>query len=305
MFLPLYSGGKTNRVVDFENKLNQYVTLTEEYLTHSLSVPLGKQQIVADAMAYSVGAGGKRIRPVLALEFCRICGGDPQNALPFAAAVEMIHSYSLIHDDLPCMDDDDFRRGKPSCHKAYGEANALLAGDGLLTLAFRTLAQAKLPAEQIVEATATLSDYAGVMGMIGGQVIDLQSEGQAIDAETLYATYDLKTAALLKAACELGCIAAAADMSKRQLARKYAESLGFAFQIVDDILDVEGDAQQLGKPIGSDVDKDKKTYIALFGMKRAKEAAAEYSADALGCLRDFADIGFLEELTRRLLSRKH
>lgn len=279
--------------------------MIEEYLTTCLSVPVGKQQIVADAMAYSVDAGGKRIRPVLTLEFCRINGGQLEIALPFAAAVEMIHSYSLIHDDLPCMDNDDFRRGKPSCHKAYGEANALLAGDALLTTAFYTLTQAKLPPEQIVQATEVLSHYAGVMGMIGGQVIDLQSEGQTIDADTLHATYDLKTAALLKAACELGCIAASAEMSKRQIAREYAKNLGFAFQIVDDILDVEGDAQKLGKPTGSDADNDKRTYIALFGMEQAKQSTEEYTKAALACLHDFDDCDFLNELTNRLAIRNH
>ena len=296
---------KTNRIVNFEIRMKEYISMIDEYLNICLSVPIGKQQVVADAMAYSVGAGGKRIRPVLTLEFCRISGGQPETALPFAAAVEMIHSYSLIHDDLPCMDNDDFRRGKPSCHKAYGEANALLAGDGLLTMAFYMLTQAELPPEQIVQAAEVLSNYAGIVGMIGGQVIDLQSEGQAIDEDTLNATYDLKTAALLKAACELGCIAASAGMQKRQTARDYAKNLGFAFQIVDDILDVEGDAQKLGKPTGSDADNDKRTYIALFGMAQAKKRAEEYSEAALNCLRDFDDCDFLKELTHRLAVRNH
>lgn len=291
--------------MDFETRLQKYISMIDEYLNICLSVPAGKQQVVADAMAYSVDAGGKRIRPVLTLEFCRISGGQPETALPFAAAVEMIHSYSLIHDDLPCMDNDDFRRGKPSCHKAYGEANALLAGDGLLTMAFYTLTQAKLLPEQIVQATEVLSNYAGVMGMIGGQVIDLQSEGQTIDEDTLNDTYDLKTAALLKAACELGCIAASTEMKKRQIAREYAKNLGFAFQIVDDILDVEGDAQKLGKPTGSDADNDKRTYIALFGMEQAKKRAKEYSEAALTCLHDFDDCDFLNELTHRLAVRNH
>lgn len=291
--------------MDCEERLKQYVAMIDQYLAQVLMPSVCKQQSVLEAMAYSVEAGGKRIRPVLVLEFCRLCGGMPEKALPFAAALEMIHSYSLIHDDLPCMDDDDFRRGRPSCHKAFGEANALLAGDALLTKAFSMLVSADFPAETLAEAVRVTADYAGISGMIGGQVIDLESEGKEIDTETLYQTYDLKTAALLKAACELGCIAAGASSEKRAAAREYAKNLGFAFQIVDDILDVEGNADALGKPIGSDVENEKRTYVALFGLKQAKQDAERYSTAALSSLKVFEETLFLEWLTKKLAVRNH
>ncbi len=288
----------------FEAQLNQYISRIERFLTKYLEPEQCKQRSVLEAMAYSVEAGGKRIRPVLALEFCRLCGGDVEQALPFAAAVELVHSYSLIHDDLPCMDNDDFRRGKPSCHKAFGEANALLAGDGLLTMAFRLLTEAELPTDRIVKAVAMLSDYAGVSGMIGGQVIDLESEGKEIDADTLILTYGLKTAKLLQAACELGCIAAGAGPEQTKAARTFAYELGLAFQIVDDILDVEGDSKTLGKPVGSDAENDKRTYVALFGLERAKTEAEAYAKHALQCLAVFGEHDFLTALTEMLLKRR-
>ena len=291
-------------MVEFEVQLDQYINRINRFLAEYLVPSDCKQQSVLEAMAYSVEAGGKRIRPVLTLELCRLCGGDTEKALPFAAAVELVHSYSLIHDDLPCMDNDDFRRGKPSCHKAFGEATALLAGDGLLTEAFRLLTQAELPADRIVKAVAKLSDYAGVYGMIGGQVIDLESEGKRIDAKTLELTYRLKTAALLQTACELGCIAAGAGEEKLAAAHIYAEKLGIAFQIVDDILDVEGDSETLGKPVGSDAENDKRTYVALFGLERAREDAREYAGAAMACLDTFGEHEFLTALTNMLLKRK-
>ncbi|MBR6634942.1 MAG: polyprenyl synthetase family protein, partial [Clostridia bacterium] len=189
-------------------------------------------------MLYSLKNGGKRVRPMLVLEFCRVCGGDVQAALPFACAVEMIHTYSLIHDDLPCMDDDDFRRGMPSCHKQYGEATALLAGDGLLTLAFSVLSKAALSAERKIEAVKVLADCAGHLGMIGGQTMDLAHEGQKITLDQLRKTDALKTGRLIRCACALGCIAAGADEEMHKAAEKYADSIGLAFQIVDDLLDI-------------------------------------------------------------------
>jgi len=291
--------------LDFDRMMKEYIAEIEEYLAECFPKGDCKQQTVLDAMTYSVAAGGKRIRPMLVLEFCRICGGDPKKALPFAAAVESVHSYSLIHDDLPCMDNDDFRRGKPSCHKAFGEANALLAGDGLLTVAFELLSRAELPSDRIVSAVRVLSEQAGVMGMIGGQVIDLESEGKPIDAETIKITYDLKTAALLKASCLLGCIAAGAEEKQLEAAAAYATALGFAFQIVDDILDVEGDSQAIGKPVGSDAENEKRTYVSAYGIDAAKQAAQEYTESALSALQVFEDRAFLETLTRKLVVRDH
>ena len=291
--------------VDFQTRLTEYMAMTESYLSNCLRERPCRQKNVLQAMKYSVEAGGKRIRPVLTLEFCRLCGGSPEQALPFAAAVEMIHSYSLIHDDLPCMDNDDYRRGKPSCHKAFGEANALLAGDGLLTMAFETLTKAELPPDCIVKAVNTLAGYAGVMGMIGGQVIDLENEGKEIDKETLKLTYDLKTAALLQSACVLGCIAAEASAQQIKAAEQYAKSLGFAFQIMDDILDVEGEATALGKPVGSDVANNKRTYTALYGIQQAKDDARRYSEEAMDALREFSDHQFLIQLTQSLAERNH
>ncbi len=262
---------------------------------------------VNDAMRYSLMLGGKRIRPCLTLEFCKACGGRTESALSLAAAVEMIHTYSLIHDDLPCMDNDDMRRGQPSCHKKYGYAEAMLAGDALLTAAFRVaVSDSALPAERRVEAVELLSSLAGINGMVGGQVMDLRFEGQSPSAELLGEINSLKTGALLRAAAELGCIAAEADEGKRAAARSYAEYLGEAFQITDDILDIIGDGSKLGKPIGSDAENRKQTYAALNGIEAARSRAAELTEAAVGALEVFGDRAeSLKELAFYLLERDH
>ncbi|MBQ7547892.1 MAG: polyprenyl synthetase family protein [Clostridia bacterium] len=247
--------------------------------------------VVSEAMRYSLQAGGKRIRPCLTLEFCRVCGGDVEAALPFAAAVEMIHTYSLIHDYLPCMDDDDLRRGKPACHVQFGYANALLAGDGLLTLAFETLARAPLPGERIAEACAVLAAAAGHLGMIGGQTMDLENENADVPLETLRQTDTLKTGALIRAACVLGCIAAGADETQKTAAAQYAHALGMAFQIVDDILDVTSDDATLGKPVGSDAAQHKNTYVTLCGLDGARDEAARYTDEAAQAADRFGEAG--------------
>ncbi len=262
--------------------------------------------VVSQAMRYSVRNGGKRVRPALTLEFCKVCGADYKSAMAFACAVEMIHTYSLIHDDLPCMDDDDFRRGKPSCHIAFGEANALLAGDGLLTLAFLTLTKADLPAERIVKAAEVLSDAAGVCGMIGGQVMDLENEDKSVRIDTLEKTDELKTGELIRCACELGCIAAGADGKKTDAARKYARGVGIAFQIVDDILDVTSDTETLGKPVGSDSENQKSTYVSVLGLNKAKELADEFTLGAVRALSAFGGAAQeLESFAFKMLSRKN
>lgn len=282
------------------HKVEDALGRIEQYL--NTAVP--GTDVVSEAMRYSLQGGGKRIRPCLTLEFCRMCGGNVDAALPFAAAVEMIHTYSLIHDDLPCMDDDDLRRGKPACHVRFGYANALLAGDGLLTLAFRTLARAPLPGDRVVEACAVLSDAAGHLGMIGGQTMDLANEDADVSLETLRQTDTLKTGALIRAACELGCIAADADGDRKAAAARYAHDLGMAFQIVDDILDVTSDTATLGKPVGSDEAQHKNTYVTLCGLDGARAEAARYTDEAVQALELFGEAGgALRELAQSLALR--
>lgn len=281
--------------MDFLTKINEAL---EQYLPQS-------DDIVSEAMKYSVRNGGKRIRPVLTLEFCKVCGAEPEKALPFACAVEMIHTYSLIHDDLPCMDDDDYRRGKPSCHIAYGEANALLAGDALLTLAFETVVKADVPAENVVRAVKELSYSAGILGMVGGQVLDLQNENKALTLGELEQIHNLKTGELIRVACVLGCIAAGADEEKIKAAEAYAKGIGLTFQIVDDILDVTSDAETLGKPIGSDAENQKTTYVSLLGIEKSKEVAAELTKKAKEVLAVYDEnTEALSELADNLLIRK-
>ena len=281
--------------MDFLNMINEAL---EKYLPES-------DDIVSEAMKYSVRNGGKRIRPMLTLEFCRACGADPEKALPFACAVEMIHTYSLIHDDLPCMDDDDFRRGKPSCHIAFGEANALLAGDALLTLAFETAVKADVAAENVVRAVKELSYSAGILGMVGGQVLDLQNENKALTLAELEQIHNLKTGELIRVACVLGCVAAGADEEKIKSAEAYARGIGLTFQIVDDILDVTSDAETLGKPIGSDAENKKTTYVSLLGIEKSKEVAAELTQKAKEALAVYEEnTEALSELADNLLIRK-
>ncbi len=262
--------------------------------------------IVGKAMKYSVENGGKRIRPILTLEFCKICGGEIKNAVDFACAVEMIHTYSLIHDDLPCMDDDYMRRGKPSCHIRFGEEFALLAGDALLTLAFKTVMLCdEVSAENRVKACKVLSDAAGCYGMVGGQMLDLQNEGKKADINTLKKTDELKTGAMIEVSAVLGCIAANADENRIEAAREYSKNIGLAFQIVDDILDMTSDEKTLGKPIGSDEENDKCTYVSLLGLERAKQLADELTLRAKSSLNIFNDeADFLKELADNLAKRR-
>lgn len=260
---------------------------------------------VYDATRYSLLDGGKRIRPILLLEFYKLCGSDDNCAYNFACALEMIHTYSLIHDDLPCMDNDDYRRGKPSCHKQHGEAMALLAGDALLNEAFCVAAKTlEIPSERVVEALATLATYSGAAGMIGGQVMDINECPKT--ADYLYELYSLKTAALIKAACVCGAILAGADSSRRKAAEQYAEKLGIAFQIIDDILDYEGDERMLGKPIGSDDKNGKVTLVTVLGIEKCREKAKELTGEALQCLEMFdGDSTNLRIITEYLLARNY
>ena len=244
-----------------------------------------------DAMRYSLLAGGKRIRPVLVLETCRMCGGDPAPAIPFAGAIEMIHTYSLIHDDLPCMDDDDLRRGRPTNHKVYGEAMAVLAGDGLLTAAFETMLEqaGALPAERVLEASACLGRAAGARGMVGGQALDMAGEGHALQLADVEQLQRLKTGALIMAAAEMGCILAGGSAAERTAVRRYAACLGLAFQVQDDILDVVGDEATLGKSVGSDIRDGKSTFVTLKELDGCRKMVEDLTENAKQALCVFGD----------------
>ncbi len=271
---------------------NEYTDLIDKRLFEGLVAEAKSGDITAQAMLYSLKAGGKRVRPLLTLLFCEACGGKRETAEDAAVAVEYIHSYSLIHDDLPCMDDDDFRRGKPSCHKKFGENIALLAGDALLTLAFEKIADGaksgRYTADTAVRIISVLSSFSGYKGMIGGQALDLFSEGEDIDFDTLKTMDLLKTGELIKAACVIGCLAAGANSEQIKAASVFAENVGLAFQITDDILDVTGDFSKLGKPTGSDVSNNKSTYVKILGLPKSKEYAAELTNKALNSLNAFS-----------------
>lgn len=265
------------------------------------------QAKVLEAMRYSLEAGGKRIRPLLVLAFCRACGGDVQKALKPALAIEMIHTYSLIHDDLPAMDDDDYRRGRLSCHKAFDEATAILAGDALNVLPFELLStDTTLPAEKRVSLIAELANAAGAEGMIGGQVIDIANETRTdVDQNNLVNMYAHKTGALIRVACTMGCMVAGANDKMLTAATEYAQRLGLAFQIVDDILDVTGTPELLGKPIGSDAAHHKTTFVTLLGLEGAKAEASRLTEEALRLLEDIPEHQFLTDLTEALLNRNY
>lgn len=287
--------------------VNDYQKLINDNIYKYLPVCNSENNIVSDAMKYSLSIGGKRIRPMLVLEFCRACGGDITKAMPFAVALEMIHTYSLIHDDLPCMDNDDMRRGMPSCHIKFGEEYALLAGDGLLTSAFGVIAESDIAAEKpevAIKAISALSRLSGVCGMIGGQEIDLTYENKNAPLEVLEVLDSLKTGALIRCAAYLGVISACNDENYIRAADIYAKNIGHAFQIVDDILDVIGDEKELGKPIGSDAQCGKSTYVSLLGLEKSREYAEELTNDAVEALEVFGnESGFLKELAYNLIKR--
>ena len=293
---------------DYTKKtLNEYISFTESTLKKfSYKNKLGLQSSVADAMDYSLEAGGKRIRPVLVLAFCHMCGGDYRKAAAPAAAIEMIHTFSLIHDDLPCMDNDDFRRGKPSCHKKFGEACAVLAGDALARRPFQVIAESELNDSMKIKLIAELACSSGAEGMIGGQIIDMENEQRStVNGENLRMMYALKTGRLIKTSCVMGCIAAEASDEQVKNAEEYAHCLGLAFQIIDDILDVTGDEAALGKPIGSDAEENKTTFVTLYGIENAREEAVKLTDKAMKILGRFDNNEFLIELTKYLLDRNY
>lgn len=285
--------------------MNDYLSLTEKSLFEFLPDADCREGKLIESMKYSLEAGGKRVRPRLVFEFNSLCGGNRESAVPFACAVEMIHTYSLIHDDLPCMDNDDMRRGKPSCHKAFGEDIALLSGDALLTEAFFVASNARASADKRLNAISFLSTNAGVHGMIGGQVLDLSFEENKPDATALQDMYMRKTGALLIAAASIGCISAGKyDQETLKSAAKYGYNLGLAFQIVDDILDVTANEEVLGKPVGSDDKNNKTTFVSLYGLSEAFAIAAQLSNSALDALDEIGgDTEALYEITNYLLDR--
>lgn len=292
------------------NKIKDYSILFENNLYDYFKEYLSQFKLIFESMEYSVKNGGKRVRPLLTLLFCDACGGDPRTALPFAQAVEFIHTYSLIHDDLPCMDNDDFRRGKPSNHKVYGEAFALLAGDGLLTAAFERISQGCLEglydSATAISGVSALSSLAGSRGMIGGQVIDLLNENNPeADFETLQLMDSLKTSALIEAACVLGCIAAGADEDKFNAARVFAQNIGLAFQIKDDILDVTSSLEKLGKLTGSDIQNGKSTYVTLLGVEKCQELVEKLTEEAMDSLNEFENNQALKEYAEFLAHREN
>lgn len=290
--------------MSFEHRFQEYREYAESYLanlfTDSDAEP---QKVLFDSMKYSLLAGGKRLRPIFVFEFCRLCGGEWKQAAPFAGAMEMIHTYSLIHDDLPCMDNDDYRRGRLTNHKVYGEAMAVLAGDALLTDAFTLAASAKLPnPADMATAIGVLSQNAGSLGMVGGQVLDILSEERTCTEQEVLDIQSRKTGALINAACVLGAIAGGADERQIQAAASFAACLGLAFQIRDDMLDVIGSAAELGKSVGTDTAKN--TFVRLYGLDKCEELVQKYTQQAIGALDVFQDTDDLIALAQSLTTRR-
>ena len=289
------------------DELTKTAELVEAALQERLSSYGTDFTVLRDAERYSLMAGGKRIRPFLLLKTCELFRGDPLSAMPLALAVEMVHTYSLIHDDLPCMDNDDLRRGKPTCHKQYGEANALLAGDGLLTEAFFTIAAAEqLPSSLRTEAVLRLAEAAGDRGMLLGQVMDTYAEAHAISYEQLLDLHRHKTGAMISVSAALGARAAGVDVDDPRFRAilDYSENIGIAFQVIDDLLDVTGNEAELGKPIGSDRESGKTTFLSFMTVKEAEQFAVELTENAVRAIEDYDRDGLLTSLAYHLCNRR-
>jgi len=287
----------------YEERYGEYQEAIEAYLDGLFTAQKPYSQLY-EAIRYSILGGGKRIRPVLTLEFARLGGINWRLALPFACALELVHNYSLIHDDLPCMDDDDLRRGKPTTHKAYGETLAILAGDALQPEAFRLILEAPaLSGERKLDAMRVLVNACGADGMVGGQVLDTLCPIE--NTEQLRHMEELKTGCMIAAAAELGCAASGMNAGMRNLAVQYAKDLGLAFQIRDDMLDVEGDAAVFGKPIGSDKEEGKFTFVDALGIEGCRAEMARLTEEAKSVVRHWADSDFLVTLADKLAGRVH
>ena len=262
------------------------------------------QKQLFEAIEYSLLSGGKRLRPIFAFDFCRMCGRSWENAAPFAAAIEMIHTYSLIHDDLPCMDNDDFRRGRPTNHKVFGEGIAVLAGDALLTDAFAVASTAQLPnPKDMAFAIGVLSECAGSLGMVGGQVLDVMSEQRECTEDEVLAIQSRKTGGLIRAACVLGVIAGGGTKKQIEAAAQFAGALGLAFQIRDDMLDVIGTQEEMGK--GVRTDETKNTFVRIYGIKKCEELVNRYTEIAISALKEFPENNFMVELANHLTNRRN
>ena len=286
------------------NQIDLYKSRVEEFLADwYVRFHAEPQSVLFESMEYSLLSGGKRLRPVFAFEFCRLCGSDWEKALPLAAAVEMIHTYSLIHDDLPSMDNDDYRRGRLTNHKVFGEAMAILAGDALLTDAFAVASTAKLPGDALATAIGVLSECAGSLGMVGGQVLDILSEERECTEEEVLAIQSRKTGALISAACALGAIAGGANEEQYDAACQFAAALGLAFQIRDDMLDVIGTQEEMGKSVGTDAGKN--NFVRLYGLEKCEELVRKYTDIALQALSIFPDNRFMMQLAVELTERKN
>jgi len=293
--------------MDYKTQYQMYLSQASAALEDACAKFLPEESEVCRAARYSLLGGGKRIRAVLVLSVCDMLGGDPQTARAFSAAVEMLHCYSLIHDDLPCMDNDDLRRGRPSCHKAFGEATAMLAGDVLLTEAFEAIANAPACPQACVQAAKALGLGAGSRGMVYGQELDLKYEALAATEEQLRLIHRNKTGALINAAVQMGAAAAGADADQCRALEAYAYGIGLVFQIVDDVLDVTSTPEQLGKPIGSDSENGKTTFATLYGVDGAMALAQRVNEKTCSALREtFGEkSAFLEQLAQQLLTRKN
>ena len=294
--------------MSFRVEFKKYTETAENWLKKAPIIQSQTEQTLKNAMEYSLLAGGKRLRPVLSLAVCDMLKGDPREVMPFAGALEFIHTYSLIHDDLPCMDNDDFRRGKPTSHKVFGEAIAVLAGDALLNAAyeilFRAIQEGAVPISRKVKAAEIIAEAAGGLGMVGGQVIDLESENKQIDYGRLCTMHKKKTGALIRAAVQSAAVLCAADEKLVGALTSYAENIGLAFQIKDDILDFEGLSCVVGKPLGSDSKNNKSTFVTLLGMQSAKELLKKTEEAAVQSLSGVSGGEFLIRMAAFIAERE-
>lgn len=295
-------------MLDFNKELDRKTKFVEEKVYDFLPKEEGKQKIILEAMNYSVKAGGKRLRPLLMLETAKLFCDETENIFPFMAAIEMIHTYSLVHDDLPAMDNDEFRRGKKTTHAQYGEDLGILAGDGLLNLAYEVMSDAIIEADdskKAAKAFQIIAKKAGAFGMVGGQTVDIISEGKEIDLDTIMYIHNLKTAALIEASMMAGAVLGGADNEEIGIVEKIAKNIGIAFQIQDDILDITSTTEVLGKPVMSDEKNHKITYVSICGLDKSKENVAKYSEEAMNLLDGLhRENLFLKQLIIKLINRE-
>lgn len=293
---------------DFNNKLNEKTQEIEDIIYSYLPNELNKQKVIMEAMNYSVKAGGKRLRPMLMLETSKMFDKDCENIYPFMAAIEFIHTYSLVHDDLPAMDNDEYRRGRKTTHAEYGEDLGILAGDGLLNYAYEIMTKAVLESEdpyKAIQAMNVIATKAGIYGMVGGQTVDVISEGKKIDLDTIMYIHNLKTAALIEASMMAGAILAGATQTQIDIVENIANNVGIAFQIQDDILDIISTTEKLGKPVLSDEKNDKTTYVSLCGLEKAKDDVKKLSSSAVELLDTLDEKNeFLKALIIKLINRE-